>query len=219
MIKFTKDQKELINKFAREHTRPASNSKIGHIYLFSYKAKTYPERLKYYDKYPLVLILHKYDNGFLGLALHYLPPKTREFFIKKLLIKNLNNLKNGKPVQLEYWDIKNAANLWWREGIAIIHKYLNEYVRSRLAEVPYTEWLNIVSGEGAQWVNASAKEVFADTRARVRAAYQKSQEEVAKAPKLSKTATAQQKQIQDRVKADRQRALKGYQPKKLRKKR
>ena len=48
----------------------------GRMYTFFYDAK-YKEKLPYWDRFPVVLILDMYQGGFSGLNLHYIPPRYR----------------------------------------------------------------------------------------------------------------------------------------------
>ena len=61
--------------------------KPGNLYMFFYDPKT-KEDLPYWDKFPMVLVLENYSDGFLGLNLHYLPPKFRVAFLTKLMKLN-----------------------------------------------------------------------------------------------------------------------------------
>ena len=45
----------------------------GGMFLFFYNPKL-KDKLPYYDRFPLVIPLERYADGFLGINLHYLPP-------------------------------------------------------------------------------------------------------------------------------------------------
>jgi len=62
---------------------------VGDFFLFEYDPK-YRALLKHWDKYPLVLVLNIYDNGFLGANLHYTTPKQRMMIAKKFLNRNVS---------------------------------------------------------------------------------------------------------------------------------
>ena len=49
---------------------------VGEMYMFMYDAK-HKDTLPYYDRFPLIFMLERYNNGFLGLNLHYLHPRLR----------------------------------------------------------------------------------------------------------------------------------------------
>ena len=48
----------------------------GRMYCFFYDAK-HKEKLPYWDRFPVVLILDLQQDGFTGLNLHYIPPMYR----------------------------------------------------------------------------------------------------------------------------------------------
>jgi len=49
-----------------------NNPFFGRLNMFFYDPK-FKKTLPYYDTFPLVLPLERYDDGFLGINLHYLP--------------------------------------------------------------------------------------------------------------------------------------------------
>ena len=57
---------------------------IGGLYFFYYNPKGKGD-MPYYDIFPLVIPLHRYNDGFLGLNLHYLPITYRLRLMTKLL--------------------------------------------------------------------------------------------------------------------------------------
>lgn len=169
MLKLNAAQKAFWQKYSKQNIREPKDFKtkvqIGHIYMFAYSATT----VNYWDSYPLSLIIHRYNDGFLGLSLHYLPPKMREFFIKKILIGNYQSLKKGGPANVSYGDIKDANNLFYREGITIIRRYLAVNIKSKIAEIPYTEWINIATGAGdGQWINTTAALIWEKIKTKLR---------------------------------------------------
>jgi len=95
--------------------------------------------LPYYDKFPLVLVLDKYEDGFLGLNLHYLPVKYRIIFLRKLMqFALLDNEDDIKRMRVTY-DILNASKKF-REFKPCIKRYLFPHIRSRILAVQPNEW-------------------------------------------------------------------------------
>lgn len=176
-IEFNKKQQEFIKRYERRYLRKKSDinqPKIGHIYIFNYPRAKVAE---YWDAYPLSLIIGKDQKYLLGLSLHYLPPKTRKYFVQKILVKNYKLLKKGKPAYVPYGEIKAANDIWYKEGMAIIRKYIRKRVKGHYTEIPYTEWMNIISGEGAQWINITAAKVYRITKKQIQSAYSKAEKE------------------------------------------
>jgi hypothetical protein len=66
-----------------------TENSIGKMYSFVYDPKT-KEQLPYYDIYPLVFPIEYYNDGFLGINLHYLPPVLRARLMDALY-ETINN--------------------------------------------------------------------------------------------------------------------------------
>lgn len=87
----------------------------GHLYFFKYEAKM--KWLPYYDKFPLVYVFKTFGNDhFYGANLHYVSPKHR--------IKVINLLNNNIV------DVPKG----------IIHKYINDHVKSLFLDLASIEW-------------------------------------------------------------------------------
>jgi hypothetical protein len=69
---------------SRERFRQVDSFRLGKLYCFYYDPKG-KESLPYYDRFPMVLAIEKYNDGFLGLNLHYLPFNYRMAILCKLL--------------------------------------------------------------------------------------------------------------------------------------
>ena len=57
---------------------------VGEMYFFNYNA-TKPDRLQYYDQYPVGYVMSVDKNGFIAANMHYLAPKLREVVAKGLI--------------------------------------------------------------------------------------------------------------------------------------
>ena len=144
MAWFTKKITELKNPISmvrgivKEKTRYVRTFVKGKLYFFLYDPKT-KEELPYYDKFPLVLVLEKYDDGFLGLNLHYLPIKYRILFLRKLMqFAILDDEDDIKRMRVTY-DILNASRRF-REFKPCIKRYLFPHIKSRILAVQPNEW-------------------------------------------------------------------------------
>ncbi len=78
-----KDLKPTPSALMRDKDRLKSTSMIGKMYFYFYDPKT-KESMPYYDQFPLVIPIEKYNDGFLGLNLHYIHPKHRMILLDKL---------------------------------------------------------------------------------------------------------------------------------------
>lgn len=111
---------------------------IGRMYFFFYDPKLKDE-LPYYDRFPLVIPIEEYSDGFLGLNLHYLSPTRRVRILNKLSQYLSNSTYDEKTrFRLSYGMLKSAANI--PEFAPCIKRYLYTHVESRFLEIPANEW-------------------------------------------------------------------------------
>jgi len=111
---------------------------IGKMYMYFYDPKTKKD-LPYYDKFPLVFILEIYDDGFLGLNLHYLPPDLRLILFEKLITLMSSKQYNDQTrLRVSYKIIKNIARFKFAQPC--IKRYLTTHIRSKIKNVPAEDW-------------------------------------------------------------------------------
>ena len=133
-----KNPVSMVKGIAREKSRYVRSFIKGRLYFFLYDPKTKDE-LPYYDRFPLVLVLEKYDDGFLGLNLHYLPVKYRILFLRKLMqFAVLDDQDEIKRMRVTY-DILNASKRF-REFKPCVKRYLFPHIKSRILAVQPDEW-------------------------------------------------------------------------------
>ena len=108
---------ELRNKFTQVDTadefyaksRKTSKRNIapGTLFAYFYDPK-YKKQLKYYDRFPLVLVFDFKPNGFIGCNMHYLPPLLRAKLMDEIdkargiNWKALSRIKEVKPTVKRY---------------------------------------------------------------------------------------------------------------------
>jgi len=64
--------------------KKAARPFYGNLNMFFYDPK-FKKTLPYYDRFPLVLPLERYSDGFLGINLHYLPIPLRIRLLDELM--------------------------------------------------------------------------------------------------------------------------------------
>lgn len=111
---------------------------VGRMYMFFYDPK-HKATLPYYDKFPLIFVLEKYQDGFLGMNLHYLPPVFRARLMDRLYdIERNDSIRDSKKLRLSYGLLNAAAKYKYFQPT--VKRYLTNHVRSRFLYVPYEEW-------------------------------------------------------------------------------
>jgi len=145
----------------RENWRNANRLILGGLYCYYYDPKT-KDDLPYYDRFPLVLILERYNDGFLGLNLHYLPVKYRIAFLDKLMgYASYNDEDEVKRMRVTY-DILNASRRF-REFKPCIKRYLTTHIKSRILTIQPGEWDVAVMLPMHQFKGAKPQQVWQES--------------------------------------------------------
>ena len=133
-----RNPRAVVRQIVREKSRFTTTIKLGRLYCFAYDPKT-KDDLPYYDIFPMVLVLEKYSDGFLGLNLHYLPYNYRVAFLNKLLkYAILDEEDNPQRLRITY-DILSASKRF-KEFNPCIKRYLYGHVQSRILTIHPNEW-------------------------------------------------------------------------------
>jgi hypothetical protein len=137
-------------------------SMIGRMYFYFYDPKL-KDMLPYYDRFPLVIPIERYQDGFLGLNLHYISPKQRVILLDKLS-NYLNNHRYDETtrIRLSYDHLRNASTIY--EGIPCVKKYLYKQVKSRFLEITADEWDIAALLPTEDFSGATKNKVWTDSR-------------------------------------------------------
>lgn len=143
-----------------------SPNSIGKMYYFNYDPKL-KEKLPYYDMYPLVFPIEFYNDGFLGINLHYLPPMLRAQLMDALY-DTINNDKFDKTTKLKisYQILSNASR--YKYFRPCIKRYLITHVRSPFVYIAPDEWDITLLLPLGKFAKASVDKVYKDSIAKVR---------------------------------------------------
>ncbi len=145
-----------------DRNRLKDSSTIGKMYFYFYDPKT-KDSLEYYDRFPLVIPIEQYRDGFLGLNLHYIHPKQRIILLDKLSETASNNNFDAKTkLKLNYSYLANASRVF--EATPCIKRYLYSHIQSRFLEITADEWDIAVLLPVESFVGASNSKVYADSR-------------------------------------------------------
>ena len=122
----------------RDKQRLRERSFIGRMYFYFYDPKT-KDSLTYYDKFPLVIPIERYPDGFLGLNLHYISPKQRILLLDKLsILLTDNNYDEKTRLRISYDYLARASKMY--QAKPCIKRYLFSHIQSRFLEITADEW-------------------------------------------------------------------------------
>ena len=138
---------------------------IGKMFLYRYDPK-WKMKLPYYDAFPLVIPVEMYDDGFLGLNLHYLSPDERVYLLHKLLSYSTDKRMDERTsLLISYRYLKTLSKL--KEAMPCLKRYLNVHIVSNIVRIDAPDWEKAVflpveqfrkAGKGTVWgINSHRK--------------------------------------------------------------
>ena len=157
-----KDLKPTSSGLMKDRDRLKNKSMIGRMYFYFYDPKT-KDSMPYYDQFPLVIPIEKYNDGFLGLNLHYIHPKHRMVLLDKLSDTMSNDTYDEKTkLKINYRYLAAASRIF--EANPCIKRYLFTQIQSRFLEITADEWDIAAMLPLESFVGASTSKVYADSR-------------------------------------------------------
>jgi hypothetical protein len=146
----------------RDRQRLRDKTFIGKMYFYYYDPKT-KDSMPYYDRFPLVIPIEQYSDGFLGLNLHYIHPRQRIILLDKLSKTATNkNFDDKTKLRISYEYLKSASSAF--EAMPCIKRYLFSQINSRFIEITADEWDIAALLPTETIVGASESKVYADSR-------------------------------------------------------
>ena len=157
-----KDLKPTSSALMNDRDRLKNKSMIGRMYFYFYDPKT-KDSMPYYDQFPLVIPIEKYNDGFLGLNLHYIHPKHRMVLLDKLSDTLSNDTYDEKTkLKINYRYLAAASRIF--EANPCIKRYLFTQIQSRFLEITADEWDIAAMLPVESFVGATTSKVYADSR-------------------------------------------------------
>ena len=130
---------------------------IGRLNMFVYNPK-YKDKLPYFDTFPLVLPIERYDNGFLGLNFHYLPYALRVRLLDRL-DRFTRGSKDDARILASYRALKNINIVK-----PTLKRYLNSKVRSRFRRIDSEDFLTALMLPVQRFRKSNVNKVWSDSR-------------------------------------------------------
>ena len=113
-----------------------STPNFGLLNMFVYDPKL-KDKLPYYDTFPLVLPIEDYNNGFLGINLHYLSIPMRIRLLDRLTnFTNNSQFDETTVIQADYSKLKNVNLIK-----PCLKRYLAGNVKSKFRKVGADEFI------------------------------------------------------------------------------
>ena len=136
----------------------------GRMSMFFYDPK-FKKTLPYYDRFPLVLPIERYSNGFLGINLHYLPIPLRIRLLDELTDYSTDtnfDKKTKLNVLGRYNRLKNVKLIK-----PTLKRYLAGHVKSAFRRVDADEFTVATLLPVQRFTKASDNQVWSDSRSMI----------------------------------------------------
>ena len=145
----------------RDKDNLTAKALIGRMYMFNYNPKT-KEKLPYYDRFPLVIPIEPYSDGFLGLNFHYLKPKYRLVLLTKLMqLATDKNLSENSKIKATYTLLSKSTKYKWFKPT--LKRYLNSHVQSKYLKILPSDWQLAIFLPVERFVKSGKKKVWAES--------------------------------------------------------
>lgn len=150
------------NALLRDKDKKVERVYPGRMYFFSYDPKL-KDTLPFYDRFPLVFPLEMYNDGILGMNLHYIPPNQRLILLSKLY-STANNKKFDETTKLRIsYEVLNGASRF-ELFKPCIKRYLGSHVVSNIIEIPSSDWEIAAVLPYDMFINATREEVYRNSK-------------------------------------------------------
>ena len=139
--------------------KQATSPFIGRLNMFFYDPKL-KKTLPYYDRFPLVLPLENYSDGFLGLNFHYLPIPLRIKLLDRVVdFSNNTKFDESTKLNVSYTALKSIRLIR-----PTLKRYLAGKVKSRFRRVDADEFTVATLLPVQRFKKGSQSEVYKDSR-------------------------------------------------------
>ena len=142
--------------------KKAARPFYGNLNMFFYDPK-FKNTLPYYDRFPLVLPIERYSDGFLGINLHYLPIPLRVRLLDELMdFSTDTNFDKKTKINTNYQQLKRVNLLK-----PTLKRYLAGQVKSAFRKIDADEFTVATLLPVQRFSKASANKVWSDSRSMV----------------------------------------------------
>ena len=142
--------------------KKAARPFYGNLNMFFYDPK-FKNTLPYYDRFPLVLPIERYSDGFLGINLHYLPIPLRIRLLDELMDYSTDtNFDSKTKINTDYKKLKNVKLIK-----PTLKRYLAGHVKSAFRRIDGDEFTVATLLPVQRFSKTSAAKVWNDSRSMI----------------------------------------------------
>lgn len=160
-----KNPVRIANTIAAERDRYKKSPRTGYLYFMMYDPIT-KDKMKYYDTFPLIIMLELDSTHFTGLNLHYLPPRLRAVLLEALVGNQSHTTEENDPAR--FTNAKKILEFAKNHPIFkhCIKRYLISQMQSKFLKVEPYEWETALFLPVQQFQKASSNQVWQDSMKR-----------------------------------------------------
>ena len=151
--------------YKQTNLKKATRFLEGRMYTFFYDPKT-KDKLPYYDRFPVILLLEANQNGFSGLNLHYIPPRYRVKLLNELydfiVTDDEEDDENMKTrIRVTYEILQSTAKMKFFKPC--YKRYLTSHIEGRALEIIPEYWDIMAMLPVGRFQKESVRKVYSES--------------------------------------------------------
>ena len=151
--------------YKQTNLKKATRFLEGRMYTFFYDPKT-KDKLPYYDRFPVILLLEANQNGFSGLNLHYIPPRYRVKLLNELydfiVTDDEEDDENMKTrIRVTYEILQSTAKMKFFKPC--YKRYLTSHIEGRALEIIPEYWDIMAMLPVGRFEKESVRKVYSES--------------------------------------------------------
>ena len=151
--------------YKQTNLKKATRFLEGRMYTFFYDPKT-KDKLPYYDRFPVILLLEANQQGFSGLNLHYIPPRYRVKLLNELydfiVTDDEEDDENMKTrIRVTYEILQSTAKMKFFKPC--YKRYLTSHIEGRALEIIPEYWDIMAMLPVGRFEKESVRKVYSES--------------------------------------------------------
>ena len=151
--------------YKQTNLKKATRFLEGRMYTFFYDPKT-KDKLPYYDRFPVILLLEANQQGFSGLNLHYIPPRYRVKLLNELydfiVTDDEEDDENMKTrIRVTYELLQSTAKMKFFKPC--YKRYLTSHIEGRALEIIPEYWDIMAMLPVGRFEKESVRKVYSES--------------------------------------------------------